>query len=310
MIYGTGGLNWVVDGVEARLNHGGGIHLTDGAVIRNSYFHHNGQQGMTADALLVASPGILMEDTEISFNNTARFNLDWEGGGNKFVGSNITIRNNYSHDNYGPGIWIDVFSENVLIEGNVVEDNFRAGIFFEVSNGAVIRNNYAEGNGLDDPRAQAWGWASGILISASRNAEVYGNTVVNNGNGITAAQQDREGEGAPWAESIVLNLDVHDNFITSAPDTIPPTTNGWTGAVEDVNDDAIFLSRNNDFQNNTYFGDPSADLFAWIGGSVTFAEWQAYGLDVTGSITPIIGHSAYLVGLPHLYRGKRLPRSP
>ena len=273
---GTKGLNWIVDGVEARLNHGSGIHVADGGQILNSYAHHNGQQGVSGRGTT-----LLIADNEIAFNNTARFSLDWEAGGNKFVGTNLTLRDNYSHDNYGTGIWIDIDSVDGLIEGNVVEDNFRAGIFFEVSDTATIRNNYTEGNGLDDQRAADWLWSSGILIGSSGNAEVYGNTVVNNGNGITATQQDR------GAGRLVEDLNVHDNTVTMAPDTVSPFTNSRTGAVQDIGDDAIFTSRNNNFQNNTYRADAAGLHFDWNNAARTFAQWQSLGLDTSGSISPI-----------------------
>ena len=210
---------------------------------------------------------MLVEGTEISFNNTARFRLDWEGGGTKFVGDDIVIRNNYSHDNYGTGLWFDVNSQNGLIEGNTVERNFRAGIFFEVSKGGVIRNNYTAYNGLDDPRGVWWLWSGGITVASSEDVEIYGNTLVNNANGITAIQQARG--NFPWGDPrVVKNLFVHDNHVTM--------DRGHTGLAQDIGDNAIFTSRNNRFIGNVYVTG-SGDFFEWDNRRLTFDEWRSYG---------------------------------
>ena len=71
----------------------------------------------------------------------------------------------------------DIDSFDVVIEDNVVERNFRSGVLFEVSDTALIRGNYSEGNGLDDTRADDWAWSSGMLVASSGNAEIYNNVV-------------------------------------------------------------------------------------------------------------------------------------
>ena len=258
---GSHGSTWTIDGVEGRLNHGGAVYLTSGGRLINSYLHHNGQQAMSA-----TGSGLIVEDNEFSFNNTAHFRLDWEGGASKFWRTtDLVFRSNHSHENYGTGVWVDYENENTLIENNTVERNYREGIYVEVSLSATVRDNYVEGNGLDDPRGDSWLWSGGITVASSRNVEVVGNILVNNGNGITATQQNRgSGTGGPW---LVENLNVHDNDVTMFE--------GQTGIVQDVGDHAVFVSRNNRFENNTYRGDGQARLFAWMDTSHTFPEWRA-----------------------------------
>lgn len=264
---------WIVDGVEARLNHGIGINLTNGGIARNNYTHHNGQSGISAQGY-----GVVVENNEISYNNTAGFWLDWEAGGTKFaVIDDVVVRGNYVHHNFGMGLWVDVHSRNSLIENNRSEYNYRSGISVEKSYGTVIRNNHLEGNGLDDPRGVAWMWSAGILVYVTTDAEVYGNTVINNANGISAVQQNR-GSG-PYGENIVVNLYVHDNEITM--------DRGYTGAVQDVGDDSIFHSRNNRFENNVYHGRVDEIQFRWLNVYHTFAGWQAQGHDTAGAIYPL-----------------------
>jgi parallel beta-helix repeat protein len=264
---------WIVDGVETRLIHGVGINVTNGGIVRNSFSHHNGQLGISAQG-----DGALIENNEISHNNLAGFWHDWEAGGTKFaVIDNVVVRGNYVHHNIGMGLWVDIHSRNSLIEDNRSEYNYRSGISVEKSYGTVIRNNHLEGNGLDDPRGEMWMWSAGILVYVTTDAEVYGNTVVNNANGISAVQQNR-GSG-PYGENIVVNLYVHDNDITM--------DRGYTGAVQDVGDDSMFYSRNNRFENNTYHGRVDEFQFRWLNVYHSFPGWQAEGMDETGAIYPL-----------------------
>ena len=273
------GQNWLIEGVEARLNHGGGIKVRSGGTVRDSYVHTNGQLGIGS-----AGWNVLIEGNEIAWNNYARYHTSWEAGGTKFaLASNGVIRGNWAHDNYGPGIWIDVDGVDLLIEDNVSERNYWSGIFVELTNGAIVRGNYLEANGLTDPR-NGWYWDPGILISSSRNADVYGNTVVDNGNGITAVQQ-RRGTG-PWGEYCVENLNVHDNVVTMR--------RGKSGVVQDYPlpnpphcslDIADFATAINHFESNTYYLDAvGAPRFGWDGPTINFATWQAIGNDVTGTV--------------------------
>ena len=70
---------------------------------------------------------------------------------------------------------------------------------------------------------------------------------------------------------------VHDNTITGS---------GYTGAVQDMNDNSIF-TRNNHFQNNTY---KATNGWAWnnsdLPWGLSFSGWQGYGQDTSGTNAP------------------------
>jgi hypothetical protein len=114
---------------------------------------------------------------------------------------------------------------------------------------------------------------AGIVIAASPDVEVYGNLVEDNANGIIGIQQDR-GAGAlgPW---LILNLWVYDNRVRMHV--------GHTGLVTDTGDMAIFRSRNNHFDRNSYFLGDAARYFTWMDDDRTEAEWRSYGQDTTGA---------------------------
>ena len=57
-------------------------------------------------------------------NNYAGYKYDWEAGGSKFAFTqNLVVRNNYAHDNDGPGLWTDLENENTLYEHNHTASN-------------------------------------------------------------------------------------------------------------------------------------------------------------------------------------------
>jgi parallel beta-helix repeat protein len=260
------GEGWLLEGNEIRLNHGGGIRLGPGMQVLNNFVHHNGQIGISGGE----GDGIVIEGNEISFNNTAGFSWGWEAGGTKFVRTqNLVVRANHVHHNKGPGLWTDISNIHTLYEDNLVEANENMGIFHEISYDAVIRNNTVRDNGLVD---HEWLLGAGILVAASRNVEVYGNTVTGNGDGIAAIQQDRgDGDYGPLQ---VINLYVHDNTISM--------TIGETGLAQDIDDDSYFRDRGNRFERNTYRLGQEENYYSWADGSRSKDEWQAFGNDTDG----------------------------
>ncbi len=121
-----------------RNNHGPGITFNSNWIVRNNYIHKNGQLGIGG-----SGENILVEANEISENNQAGFDTGWEAGGSKFAyTTNLTVRNNYVHDNLGPGLWTDIDNINTIYEENIVTYNNNAGIKHEISFDVIIRNNF------------------------------------------------------------------------------------------------------------------------------------------------------------------------
>ena len=259
------GTGWVVANCEIHHNRGAGLRLSSRIQVLNNKIHHNDQIGATGDG-----DYILFQGNEVAYNNPAwHYAWGWELGGVKFTGThNLVARGNYAHHNNGPGLWTDVNNIDVLYENNRAVDNAGAGIFHEISYAAVIRNNVATGNGLQRP----WVVGAGILVSASPNVEVYGNSVSGNRMGIVGMQQSR-GSGA-YGPHVVQNLYVHDNTTQTA---------GMSGIARDWGPDSIFTGWNNRFRHNTYTGlATNRTPFTWMNGSRTVAQWKGYGQDVDG----------------------------
>jgi parallel beta-helix repeat protein len=268
VVTADGTTGWDISRNEVRWNHGLGIRIGTDMRVTANHVHHNGQLGIGG-----AGSGVLVEANEIAYNNTAHFDPSWEAGGAKFVLTDgLTVRENNVHHNSGPGLWTDIDNINTTYEGNTVEDNERMGIFHEISYAAVIRHNIVRRNGFGFP---TWMWGAGILVAASPDVEVYGNTVEGNADGIGAIQQKRgAGVHGPHETS---NLWVHDNTVTM--------TQGWTGLVQDVGDSSYFSSRDNRFDRNRYQLGRGATFFTWKDAECSEAQWKDYGEDVVGTFS-------------------------
>lgn len=262
---------WIIEDNEFRLNHGSGINISDLMIVRNNWFHHNGQTGLRGGGL-----DVLIEGNEINNNNIAGFDRWWDAGGMKLARTEgLVVRNNDVHDNFGYGIWLDIDNINTLIETNHVYENALPGIYEEISYDAVIRNNLVEHNGFDE----SWRVAgAGIFVNSSSNIEIYDNTVIGNMDGI-AAMAIEHGSGA-YGRHKLRDLYVHDNRIEM--------TVGQTGIilVAPLDDPSVF-DGNNRFENNTYKLGAEERYYEWDGSAMTKNEWVAAGNDTTGTWTAV-----------------------
>ncbi|MEX6505857.1 right-handed parallel beta-helix repeat-containing protein [Jiella sp. M17.18] len=236
-----GGENWTVANNEVRLNYGVGITVQGGSTISGNDVHDNGEMGLGGNG-----DNITVTGNDIHANGGwSGIDPTWEGGGAKFAQTdNLVVRDNYSHDNHGLGLWTDIDNIHTLYEGNLVVNNDNGGISHEISYDAVIRDNVVMGNG--SALGGNWLWGSQIQLQNSQNVEVYDNKVDMSGglNGIGLIQQDR-GSGA-YGEHTTTNNYIHDNTIVSS------SGNGATGGVADYNE-AGMLNGGNVFADNHYY---------------------------------------------------------
>ena len=146
----SGGLGWIVANNETRFNHAGGIQGSDYGIIRNNFSHDNGQQGITANGM-----NVTIDSNEISHNNWAGYDYEWEAGAGKFAQTtNLVLKNNFVHNNNGAGLWLDIDNVNALVENNTIQDNVLSGIQYEISYKATIRNNFLLRNAADWPAGE------------------------------------------------------------------------------------------------------------------------------------------------------------
>lgn len=263
-----GSSGWRVENCDVRLNHGVGVFVGQGSTIRANKIHHQGQLGIAGNG-----SGILVEGNELAYNNVNGYDPGWEAGASKWVSTtNLIVRNNWSHHNYGHGLWTDINNTGTTYEDNVVEDNQHIGIVHEISFAATIRRNIVRRNGT---KYNFWDVdGAGIVISTSQGVEAYGNTLEGNAAGFVILHSPR---GNGWDTQ---NNYVHDNTIRM--------DKGWSGMIRTDNtstDNSLFTSKNNRFQNNSYIVPSlSGSYWDWQQGSRSWSQWRGYGQDTTGTI--------------------------
>jgi hypothetical protein len=202
------GMDWIVDHVEARFNHGTGIALGSGGQILNSFVHNNGQLGVC----IMDGSGSQVVGNQIAWNNYAGYSYDWEAGGSKFWNTvNLLVEDNFVHNNNGPGLWTDYNNVGTVYENNTVEYNVGVGILHEISLNATIIGNTVENNaGTLTPTP----WTGQITLANSSGVIVVSNTVevpVSGGDGIGIVNSPRgNGPEGPW---VAANNAIHNNVI-------------------------------------------------------------------------------------------------
>ncbi|HWO28310.1 MAG TPA: choice-of-anchor D domain-containing protein [Candidatus Acidoferrum sp.] len=278
-----GRATWTIQGNEVRLNHGDGIYAS-GNILGN-YSHDNGDFGLEGG---FASTAMNVQGNEFAFNNWANFA---NGGGAKFeYATNLVVRNNYAHDNFGPGFHTDGDSANVLYEYNHTKNNMNAGLQHEISWDAVIRYNLFEDETTAIPASgngSLWDHSS-IAILNSSNVQIYGNTFTGSTNGIAGILGIRGSSthGPHTGQTYLLqNLDVHDNTFSAIATTA-------AGIVKIASfDNSVYTSWNNHFTSDSYsLSDSNRLYFTWLDSSgknayatYSWDQWQSFGNDVAGT---------------------------
>lgn len=254
------GTGWRILGNEIRQNHGAALFPGSQSTVSDNYLHHNGQTAIDG-----GGDGSVYERNEIAFNHLGDFSFEWGAGGVKFVHtSDLVLRDNFVHHNYGPGLWIDGYNVDTVFDGNRVIDNFDAGIKIEISGAATVNDNIVEGNGFGNEHPPR---GAGILIRESGPVEVTGNRLSGNKDALVLHQDnDRENDTGNHLHGVR----VHDNDIA--------LDDGVVGYFGDIPSDA-FETADLTFENNRYTGAGSEALFLDHGRELDFRQWQENGRD-------------------------------
>ncbi|MER6748215.1 right-handed parallel beta-helix repeat-containing protein [Streptomyces fungicidicus] len=195
---------WVIEHSTIQNNSGAGLMAGARQRVRANCLRANGQYGMNAYKAGGPLRDLVVEDNEITGNNTD----DWERkrpgcgctGGVKFWSvDGADIRGNWVHDNRGAGLWADTNNNDFRIEGNVLEANDGAALIYETSYNAVVRentirrNNWVEGRKSAD-RGDSFPFAT-VYVSESGGEpripartdriEIHRNVLEDNWSGIT-----------------------------------------------------------------------------------------------------------------------------
>ncbi len=167
---------------------GAGIIAGTDNVIEDNCLTLNGQYGFQsmrvdawgADSLTRGPYDVTVEDNEISYNDTCDYEglldnpeVGWknydpvpsadrnsncgsvspdgdEGGFKLWQTDGVTIKDNYIHNNWGPGGWVDTGNANTTFTGNTITENEGEAIIEEISyNFSITRNYIADNDWID-----------------------------------------------------------------------------------------------------------------------------------------------------------------
>jgi hypothetical protein len=165
------GLRWLIERNEVAYNSGVGIEVFSAGTARGNHVHDNGQLGLFA----FRADGATIVGNEIDHNNTGLHDQAWEAGGIKVAQTkNLVVRDNYIHDNWGKGVWLDTADSSYLVEANRITNNSSSGIKLEkVGSGKVLRNVVTFSGGLEP---SPYG-GDGINVDGSATVQLSANTV-------------------------------------------------------------------------------------------------------------------------------------
>lgn len=156
-------------------NQGGyGIDGNNNTTIQYTCMTRNSQGGFnTFNAI-----NLNVSNNEISWNSIGEYPDDDCGcsaGGKAFYTLNANIVNNYVHDNYNVGIWLDFDNDGASISHNYIASNWSSGIFLEASYNSSISANTLTGNGWASDGAWPSGSCFGGVSCTNGNGPVTGN---------------------------------------------------------------------------------------------------------------------------------------
>ena len=146
------GDRWTIASSTVQDNHNSAVMIGTGAVLRGNCLRRNGQYAFNAYEAANDGRDVVMENNEVANNNTddmevkVRPGCGCSGGGKFWVFTDVVVRNNWFHDNTGPGLWIDGNNNGFLITSNIFERNTEEALAYEVSYNAVISNNVIRSN--------------------------------------------------------------------------------------------------------------------------------------------------------------------
>ena len=273
--------NGLVQGTEFRENYNAGLAVQGtNARVSGVYTHHNGRYGLVVTEPCPGCPGpqgVIIEDTEIAFNNTRKLATNGDAGGTKFSGrtSGMIVRRNEVHDNYGAGLWWDGYNTNAQVYGNHIYNNTNWGILWELSyGGARIHDNTLTNNGAGG--ANFFNNVQ-LLISCSDatvgGIEIYQNTI--DGTAYPLGLLNHSGH-----PTRTRNVYVHDNVMTLRASTTRMGAYAANGLTE-----FFSAAANNRFDHNTYRVPNTAGAYwAWNGQTLTWSQWRGFGLDANGTV--------------------------
>jgi hypothetical protein len=280
--------------------------IEDNCLTQNGEYAFNGYQSPSdpeSSAVTGGPQDITMEYNEISYNDTC----NWEdsanfpitppsgcsgqgefngcgcsGGGKFWQAENVTVADNYVHNNYGTGLWADTDNDGFDIQGNYIDGNFSEGLIYEISYNALIQGNTFADNAWGSGPALGGFPDSAVYISESggdsrvtnsfgyRTLAVAGNVFTNNWGGVVLWENSDRfcGDGSDDACTLV---DPPVATLTSCPAALSNPAENQPADTPDYFDLCRWKTQNVTVSGNVFNFNP-----ADIGSDCTVANYCGF----------------------------------
>ncbi len=230
----------------------------------------------------------------VSGNNTQAFKPAPVSGGMKLSKVNsAVVAGNVVDDNDSAGIWFDVSSYDIKVTGNRVTGNSTTGVQVEISEKAIIADNYISGNDI------------GLQLSNSGSVQVWNNAIDGAKRALSFTQDKRRQEVASLASTIpwvMKDITLRDNAISySSTGSCPMLTQDYSQKMYGNN---FGLSLDGNVYHRASSSAPS-NFACWANGTAgtrsfkTLAEFSSFtGNDKRSALwegSPIMGSDLKLV---------------
>jgi len=234
---------WIIRYNTITLNvPGAGVIAGADNVLKDNCLTLNGQygfqstdvDGFSKDSLTGGPYGVTIAGNEISYNDTCDFSgllknpaIGWanydpvpaqyrnsncgtvvpngdQGGFKLWQTDGVTVKDNYIHDNWGPGGWVDTNNANTTFTGNTVTGNEGEAIIEEISYNFSITDNYMADNDWTDGLGNNSFPQAAVYISGSGSDTEFG--------GVPACPEAScAGQGSYTTQSVISGNTLVDN---------------------------------------------------------------------------------------------------
>lgn len=182
----------LIEGVTARENNGAGFKVVGTRhVLRDVKALRNGRTGLSGSE----AENILVDGAELAHNNYRGYDYFGESGGGKFTRTNgSTFRHLYSHENEGPGFWLDFRNQNNTIARSVFDRNIGFGLNLELkTEGTRVVNNVFSRTQFEQVPHRGFGLT---IQLAYDNLVAYNTFILNDEGGVLTWNDGRDDDPA------------------------------------------------------------------------------------------------------------------
>lgn len=271
----AGGHGWQILNNVIELNAAVGAVVRQGGVMRGNTLRLNGQAGYGAGADSgsnnATAHGVVICGNWIEANNFKKVFVYFSSGGGKIVRTtDALVCDNTSVNNYGTGLWSDLYNVRTKYFNNIVTGNATRGIYHELGYSASIVGNILSCNGSGNSPVNA-----NILLTNVSDVQITGNkiTVCSGGHGIMVRKDG--GRDLP-TEDIDVCGNVIEYLYPSGMSGQDAYSGGGLGRVL--------------WCNNSHGSQPGLDRWYLDGRGQSLSYWLARFptdyLTVPGSVTP------------------------